>query len=231
MERAVVSSAGTISPVRRLARYTVNALTVLSILLCMVTVGLWIRSHWRGSYAEKKFLVIHPPDHSIAEKYVRWGLDSGGLQIGTEHLQDFAYKHGPEMTNEDVIEELQPHYRWRFTSYVASQYPRTAWEFPRHAERSHGFHRMGFSVFLYRATRQTAEFEEWVYHRRTEVTIPCWFIALVFASLPLARAFGAARQRRWQEGKCRVCGYDLCATPHRCPECGTVPEISNHISK
>jgi hypothetical protein len=52
------------------------------------------------------------------------------------------------------------------------------------------------------------------------VIIPGWFALLVMALLP---AYRLARRmcRRPKLGHCRHCGYDLRATPERCPECGT----------
>ena len=54
------------------------------------------------------------------------------------------------------------------------------------------------------------------------ISVPYWSMLLVPA-MPFAFAIARWRRRRSRirRGLCLVCGYDLRATPDRCPECGT----------
>jgi hypothetical protein len=54
------------------------------------------------------------------------------------------------------------------------------------------------------------------------IAFPCWFVMLLLAILPAVRMRSwYVCRRRSVAGRCRTCGYDLCATPDRCPECGS----------
>jgi hypothetical protein len=58
-----------------------------------------------------------------------------------------------------------------------------------------------------------------------EVIMPFVYLLSFSAILPLARVVGfARRQRSKNTHMCAVCGYDLRATPDRCPECGNAAD-------
>jgi hypothetical protein len=55
------------------------------------------------------------------------------------------------------------------------------------------------------------------------IGVPLWLLSAVFAWL-FVRLHRATRVR--SPGLCPTCGYDLRATPERCPECGSVAVIA-----
>jgi hypothetical protein len=61
----------------------------------------------------------------------------------------------------------------------------------------------------------------------SDLYVPLWELAAVFSLVPAARAIHRSLARRRSPGLCDTCGYDLRASPERCPECGTVPQTQS----
>lgn len=112
-------------------------------------------------------------------------------------------------------------------SEIASSFQRVQWDsepFPQelgYEENGDGMNsifwrKAGWSGFGF--DRQP--FEEGVVHA---VVIPFWFIALMSGLAPAKLVIGWIRRRSPRPGHCSSCGYDLRATPGKCPECGTTP--------
>jgi hypothetical protein len=58
------------------------------------------------------------------------------------------------------------------------------------------------------------------------VAFPCWVPLIVFATAPALRLRRVAKARhRRRRRLCPRCGYDLRATPGRCPECGAIGAV------
>jgi hypothetical protein len=85
-----------------------------------------------------------------------------------------------------------------------------------------GCHFLGFQIgkaFAVYRTGKTAVCvgDQWL------VEVPLWMILPVTGCLPAFQLIGTIKQRMAQRRRidlCRNCGYDLRATPDRCPECG-----------
>jgi hypothetical protein len=181
--------------VRRLARILLNALTVLSTVLFGATVALWVRG-WLA--AERLIEGAAPLSTASRFGQPRWHPPLEPLWISTRHWGARIWSLGAG--NGEFVVMTRP-------SAVD--------------ERPGPPPVITLDTPLPGLTINKTKFNG---QNFTEVFIPYWYPLGTFALLPTARLVRWVRiRRRSSYGLCPSCGYDLRATPERCPECGSIP--------
>lgn len=182
-----------------------NLLTGMPVVFFVATIALWARSYWRWD-----LLRWHGAD---ATTYVDLQSEWGRLLIA--HY--VATTPNP------------PRYigsRWEIGLWHLSSQP---W-LPQSWARPTGWggHFLGITTSGQIYSSWSGRTGPPLLSRGMVVSFPTVLPVIAFGLISLAVL--VARRRPRQSGYCRICGYDLRATPDRCPECGTVPTIAGKVN-
>lgn len=170
-------------------------LCVLSLALCLITAGLWVRSYWRYDQ-------------------VNWFGPTWGLN-GTSGGGIVAFMAGPVYRGPGAV-TLAP--GWRYMSYPPPV-GGGVWAQVRIAR----YARLSRLGIAYDPNRLVTAPRAPPFYSSHRLYLPHWLL-LILTAIPPALWWRRRRSRlRTLSGRCTVCGYDLQATPQRCPECGNVP--------
>ena len=180
-----------------------NIVTVLSLLLCVAVVAMWVRSYW------------------CFDQLFRQRLDAGGRLRGVQ-VQSYRGALAIHMllldrtfAGAERLADGFHHTRLRGGPGWGAYDPTTT---KVHA----GFGSGGFRYRIGTGPPGSAG-AQIIWGTARVWVVPYYALALATAALPAARAWRRWKRRREHPpGSCPSCGYDLRATPDRCPECGKV---------
>jgi hypothetical protein len=192
---------------RPVLRILLNAATVLSLVLCLATVVLWVRSYWVSD--EWRYHRVRRSPTGAEGRYYSACTDSGALQLSASTM----------FFGDAYMTELgMPLAQASTTFDHATGQPTRGMEASGTGPDlivKRG--RFGFEYGVVNPTPRTRDFSHSVW-----VTVPLWLVTPCTALLPWVAWRSQRRRRRARQlGLCPVCGYDCRATPDRCPECGT----------
>lgn len=174
-----------------------NVATVVSLALCVAACVLWVRSYrvWEGGFCTK---TSTEPDGTWRTVEAGFLSTQGALGLSFERRT----RRSP--TNPALATSAPTGLRWRYTGHPPPNQALAWWE----------WHRPQWRAGLVPAGRNPPK---WAALLR----LPYWIICPLLACLP---GWWLVRTKSRRRGLCPTCGYDLRATPDRCPECGTVPK-------
>lgn len=188
------------STMKRRLRWSFDVAAAISLLLFVAVCVAWVWSF--QTYVN----VGLTPSHNTG-----WGLQSCRGGVCLLHVR-LTPVNGPTVDPSEKV----PH--WSVTT--APWYTKQTWP-----QRKGTFGQRWFetNVKNYHVWRGVGG-EAYLHHR--DVIIPYWCIAAGLALLPAFAIRRRLRQRKRRiANRCANCGYDLRASPARCPECGSVPAL------
>ena len=177
-------------------------MSALSLLLCVATVALWARSYWWGD--------------QIGWQTARRGSDVISSRGQISLLVTTLDQNNPSLprsnpryfeSRQDSLQgtiSYQPYRPNLYLSFAGFFIARAIHSSPPNPARLAGATEWGFGV-------------------------PHWFLCTFTAACPASWYVSNQMQRRrtlrLHETLCLRCGYDMRATPERCPECGTAVSL------
>ena len=173
-----------------------NALAAISLLLCLALTAAWVRTYYVFHLFARSS--IGPGEDRAewrTEYYARGYI--GVISLG------WVVAENPDRPQPSLLTETD----WSHSTLPPTPSPENASWWNRR-----GFARVGYTIKASGPVRTKVR----------EVLVPCWLPILPPAMLLTIWLIRRLRNR-YPAGCCRQCGYDLRATPERCPECGAVP--------
>lgn len=185
---------------RRRPRYLFAFCPMVSLVLFMAACAFWVRGHFRFEQVQVCLAWQFP-----ADKYkTRWlavQSYSGMMRFGVVR-NDF------DLADPTWAERFRQQHRPGLTWHVDSEPNADG----RYRVATPGL--LAEHDFVASGARQD---EYW------NLQVPPWLVCLLFSLLPTLWLVHRRRARKArQAGLCSGCGYDLRASPERCPECGAV---------
>jgi hypothetical protein len=196
-------------------RAACTLLTALSLLVCVLATGLWVRSHFvfevvqRRGEPESGWDALYRHDLVFASARGRFAVvEETRLQLGSTPPPPTAASESRWERWRDepapLTSDNAAHYNWSPPVRLMVSHVADGGSGPS-AVRQLRFLSIGGGMYVVSRA----------------VVCPYWPVVLLTGVAPAVGVWRVVRRRRRaRRGLCRECGYDLRASPHGCPECG-----------